>query len=411
MKKERLKLDDRINIQAAIAKGWTLSQIARMLKKSRSTVLREIINNSYYKECRHSCSHCALKCKDKTNCFQNDKCKKFIYYRCHKWKKFPYTCNSCPEVQYCSHLKRFYDCIKADEKSRRNRIEPRVNKKLTDEELKIIDEIVSNGVLKGQSLHHIYVTNFILQNICCERTIRRHLYKGHFTVKAHQLPRYVRYSHKYVHKEKKIRNVNRMLGRTFKDYNEFVKENPNLHIWQYDSVEGKEEDKKAVLTITFPKFRFQFGYLITKSSMVSVFNKLRKLQKLLKEKYKDIFQINLSDNGLEFTKFHEIEVDENGEVLCKTFFTTPYRFTDKASCERNHQFIRYLLPKGVSLDFLTQEKVDLMFSHINSYVRESNKNKTPYELMVESFGIEFLNLINITYIHPSDVNLKPSLIR
>ena len=82
------------------------------------------------------------------------------------------------------------------------------------------------------------------------------------------------------------------------------------------------------------------------------------------------------------------------------FFTNPYRSTDKASCERNHEFIRYVIPKGKSLDFLTQEKVELLFSHINSYVRESNKNKTPYDLMVERFGIEFMGLLVLSEFHP-----------
>ena len=52
------------------------------------------------------------------------------------------------------------------------------------------------------------------------------------------------------------------------------------------------------------------------------------------------------------------------------------------------------------LDFLTQEKVELLFSHINSYVRESNKNKTPYDLMVERFGIEFMGLLVLSEFHP-----------
>ena len=61
-KKKRLGHDDRINIQAAIAKGLTLAQAARLLGKSRSTVYREIANNATIKDCRHTCSHCAKSC-------------------------------------------------------------------------------------------------------------------------------------------------------------------------------------------------------------------------------------------------------------------------------------------------------------------------------------------------------------
>ena len=31
-----------------------------------------------------------------------------------------------------------------------------------------------------------------------------------------------------------------------------------------------------------------------------------------------------------------------------------------------------------------------MFSYINSYIRESKKDKTPYDMVLKKFGIEFL---------------------
>ncbi|MCQ2802621.1 MAG: IS30 family transposase [Bacilli bacterium] len=291
-------------------------------------------------------------------------------------------------------------------------MEPRVYSKISNLDMLAMDEELIHGIRdNGQSLHHLYVSSKLLQLTCCERTIRRYIYKGYMTVKAHELPRYVRYSHKYDYAKKKIVNVERMLGRTFSDFLNYVKENPDSKVWEYDSVVGKVEDKKAILTITFPQTRFQFGLLITKESYRSVNAKIRNLQSKLGNLYEQIFEVNLSDNGVEFTKFHELETDEYGVVVSKVFFTNPYKATDKPHCERNHEFVRYLIPKGVSLDFLTQEKVNLMFSHINSYVRASNKNKTPYELMFELFGEEFMNAIGIKRIRSKDVCLKPSLIR
>ena len=411
MIKERLDQNDRINLQAGIAKGYSLKFIAEQLKKSRSTIYREIINNCTYKDCRHTCSHCQLNCKDKTSKFKNGQCQIFVAFQCEHWKSFPYTCNNCKESQFCTNRKRYYDCVQANAESVKKRKEPRIYRNINNEDLSVINSIVTDGVKKGQSLHHIFVSNSNLQKICCERTIRRYVYRGYLSVKAHELPRYVRYSHKYDYKKKKIINVERMLGRTFSDYKKYVESHPDDNIFQYDSVEGKIDDKKAILTITYPEFRFQFGYFISKQNMMSVYKRIRNLQKLLGKRYEEIFQINLSDNGPEFSKFHEIETDKYGRNLCKVFFTNPYRSTDKASCERNHEFIRYVIPKGKSLDFLTQEKVELLFSHINSYVRESNKNKTPYDLMVERFGIEFMEIIGIKRIPPKDICLKPSLLR
>ena len=67
MSKKRLDHDDRINLQAGIAKGYLLRKIAEILGTSRSTIYREITNNCYYKDCRHTCNHCQLSCNYKTS--------------------------------------------------------------------------------------------------------------------------------------------------------------------------------------------------------------------------------------------------------------------------------------------------------------------------------------------------------
>ena len=58
MSKKRLDHDDRINLQAGIAKGYSLRMIAKILNKSRSTIYREIINNSYIRNCKKTFAHC-----------------------------------------------------------------------------------------------------------------------------------------------------------------------------------------------------------------------------------------------------------------------------------------------------------------------------------------------------------------
>ncbi|MCQ2802622.1 MAG: hypothetical protein MJ225_03025 [Bacilli bacterium] len=77
MSKARLMLDNRINLQAAINKNYSLEECSILLKKSRSTIYREIINNSYYKQCRHTCSHCSKSCPV-LKPFVKGECKNFM---------------------------------------------------------------------------------------------------------------------------------------------------------------------------------------------------------------------------------------------------------------------------------------------------------------------------------------------
>ncbi len=78
--------------------------------------------------------------------------------------------------------------------------------------------------------------------------------------------------------------------------------------------------REIVNNRTCPEFRFQFGFLITKQSASSVLRKVRKLQKLLGERYWGIFQVNLSDDGVEFGRFHEIEGPAGGDSRLLYYF-------------------------------------------------------------------------------------------
>lgn len=413
-KKARLTLDDRINLQAALAKGTSLRDVCQLLKKNRTTIYRELNNYCYIKSVSRTCSHCSKLqfCRDNGIVFPKyaKECKDYEELKCFRLKKYPYVCNGCHLTNSCRNDKHYYDCLKAESMSLKNRITTRKKKLISQEKIRYINQIVSPLIIdKGQSIHHVYITNPSLHKICSERTIRRLIYDHYLDAKAHHLPRFVRFEHKsqyaYI-RESKIANIERMFQRTFTDFTKYVKRNPNLSVVQYDSVIGKIDDEQAILTITFPKERFQFGKLIKKSDPLSVLQTMHYLFKLVGyDKAREIFAINLADNGMEFSRFHNLE-----RYDVRVYFTNPYRSVDKAVCERNHQFIRYIIPKGKTLNNLTQSDVNLMFSHINSYIRESNQNKTPYELITERFGPELVELIGIKHVNPQDVILKPKLL-
>ena len=84
--------------------------------------------------------------------------------------------------------------------------------------------------------------------------------------------------------------------------------------------------------------------------------------------------------------------------------------------ERNHEFIRLVLPKGTayteptSFDGLTQDMASLMMSHVNSYVRDGLGDRTPYDLFAAEFGEDVAALFGIVRVAANDVTLKPSLL-
>ena len=79
--------------------------------------------------------------------------------------------------------------------------------------------------------------------------------------------------------------------------------------------------------------------------------------------------------------------------------------------ENNHEFIRDIIPKKQNMKNLTQDKLNLMFSHINSVPRKSLGGKTPYEAFEFFYGKETLDKLNIQKIEKDKVTLQPYLLK
>ena len=74
------------------------------------------------------------------------------------------------------------------------------------------------------------------------------------------------------------------------------------------------------------------------------------------------------------------------------------------------KYIRYIIPKGTSMDNYTQSDIDLMMSHINSTAREVLNFAIPYDMASIYLGMDTMNKLGFSKIHPDDIILKPYLI-
>lgn len=408
----------RIKIEHYLNENYSYRKIAELLNVNVSTISREvkrnirtysISNHMVVVECIHKDNCERLKGSSKSKmCSIN--CPDYELRKCDRFstKNAKPVCNSCPNNAKCKLARKKYIANVANNKYElRIILRPKI--RITQEQFDFINKLFSEKMAKGQSISVIY-QNHKDEIMISENTVRNYLKRG--LLKSNQLdmirPRFT--ANKSV-KRRVIKNVDLLNGRTYEDYINYTKEKDIL-IVQLDTVVGKLVDNKKILTIHWPSFHFQIGILLEKLSPAFVNNALMELKnKLGLETYKILFQVILTDNGIEFSLLDEIENDENGELITKVFFCDPYKSSQKGSCERNHEFIRYVLPKGVSFDNLNQKDVDLIFSHINSTPRNSLGFKTPFELFKTAFGIEVLRILNINEINKDDVHLKPELIK
>ena len=109
-------------------------------------------------------------------------------------------------------------------------------------------------------------------------------------------------------------------------------------------------------------------------------------EKLSPEVFCRIMPLLLGDNGSEFSNPSALEKDPEGNDRTRVFYCDPSAPFQKGSAERNHEFIRMFVPKGKPFDNRTQDEIDLMMNHINSYKRPGLGNRSPYEMMAFLYG-------------------------
>lgn len=213
-------------------------------------------------------------------------------------------------------------------------------------------------------------------------------------------------------KLKKRKETTNYAGRTYTDYLKYKIQYPNIPTTEMDTVYNNQSGP-YIQTFIFENTAFMIGILHNSKTVDSMSETLNKFQNTLTDKeYKSLFTLLLTDRGTEFAKPQQFEINmKTGEIRSKIFYCDPQQSSQKPHVENNHNFIREILPNGQDWSHLTQDKIDLMFSHINSTPRESLGSKTPYEVFTYIYGKELADKLNIQKIAKDEVNTNPRLLK
>lgn len=417
-----LTYEQRCAIQTLLEQKKSISYIASSIGKSPSTISREIRNRTEFGkltnndcalrvECKKTqvcgSTSCKRLCRSRKCCIRY--CKDYVKVECPDLKKPPHVCNGCVKRGMCHYNKRFYDAKNAEKKYRETLRCTRDGFDLTGEQIEMIDTLVSPLILKGLSPFHIKQTLGDKLPIS-ESTIRRMIDRNELSArnidlrnKVKRRPRSKRKMHNEIPLVSKV-------GHFYKDYLRYISDN-DVFCVQMDCVEGCRQDSAVLLTLHFPIFHMQLAFIMEEHTSKNVVATLDKIEDALgPELFAEVFQVILTDNGHEFSDITGIERSVYGGIRTKVFFCDPNRSDEKGACENNHKLIRYVIPKGTSLDSLTQEKVHLMMNHINSYCRKGIHGKTPYALAMNVLPEDFFILLGLEEIPSEEVNLTPSLL-
>lgn len=429
-KNKHMNLEARTTIQTELDKGTSFKEIGSILGKDCTTISKEIRRHirkektgamgRAFNDClinvRRECSLHSVcsKCSSLSNrpCWScgrcTDSCISYVPYSCPKLKKPPYVCNACKDRPKCALEKSFYRASHAQKQSDLLRSQSRSGFALSEQELSRLDQIVSPLLLKGQSLHHIAIHHED-ETMVSERSLYTYVNSGLFSARNIDMPRTVRMRpRKGKKKSIKVDKACRV-GRSYKDLQKFMEENPLLPVRQLDSLEGVKGGP-VLLTIHFVQQELQLAFLRPSNDSQSVIDIFERLyHELRPDVFMEIFPVLLADNGSEFSNPKALEFDKQGSRRTHMFYCDPSAPYQKGSCENNHEMIRRCIPKGVDIGQYTQEQINLMMSHINSYARPNLGNKSPYDVFAFQYGEKILETFGLAKIPADEIILTPKV--
>lgn len=414
-----LTVQERIIIEKGIENGSTKAAIALTIGKDKSTVGKEI---KKHRELVHKSSY-KINCANMKNCSHNhvcDNCADFKPFTCNRRDRSPGACNGCSKYTHCRYDKYRYKADFSHKKYREDLVDSRTGINMSYEECKAMADIIVPLIKAGHSPYHI-VTNHPELNIS-EKTLYNYIENGIFRefglldidlrIKTKR-----KITKKASNKYKKREDKKYLNGRTYDDFINYTAENKNLSVVEMDTVYNNGSTGPFMQTFKFLDYSFMFIVYQEEKTVKSMVEGVDLLEKILgKDLFNEEVAIIKTDRGSEFCDAEGFEKEENESRRTRIFYCDPMASGQKGSLENNHKEIRYICPKENDLKDLglnSQEKANLIVSHINSQSKEHLKGKSPLEVMefmnpalyqkFKDFGIERINKDNIV--------LKPYLLK
>ena len=142
--------------------------------------------------------------------------------------------------------------------------------------------------------------------------------------------------------------------------------------WEVDTVLGNSQSGPCVVTLVERKTGFTAMGLLARRAAPEL---NARLEELIHRQQRLVRTIT-ADNG---TEFHSDKALER-RVRTKFSFATPHHSWERGTNENTNGLIRQYLPKGVSMDHLTQEDCDRIATKLNRRPRKRYNWRTPEEL-------------------------------
>lgn len=334
-----LKESERYKIEVLLADRKDVGEIARLLRRSKSTIYREIG-------------------RGKVTRLWYDLSERLVYRA------------NVGQAEY--------------EKRGRNKERPlKIGKDKELEayiRLKLIDERFSPDAIIGS----IKVSGLKFTGMICTKTLYNYIDKGiFFGISNKDLWQ------KRKKKRRKYRPVGRVswtnrMCRSIEKRPRVVEKRLGYGHWEGDTLKGPSGAKTSLITLTERKSREEIIIKVDQASQENVKVAFDGLEQKYGQVFKSKFKSITFDNGSEFLGWRSLEVSILGKGRRTTiYFAHSFSSWERGTNENHNRMIRRFIPKGMDIADLTESKINDIEDWMNNYPRKILGYKTPKQVASE----------------------------
>lgn len=154
--------------------------------------------------------------------------------------------------------------------------------------------------------------------------------------------------------------------------------------WEGDLVVGKREKSAVLLTLTERLTRQEIIVKLPSKHGEEVAKAFNRLERKLGARFYKTFKSITFDNGSEFQKYELIEKScLRKKKRFEIYYAHPYCSGERGSNENNNRMIRRWIPKGMSIDSISNEFIQNVEDWLNNYLRPMFGYKSSNVVLLE----------------------------
>ena len=336
---KHLKESERYKIEVLLADRKTVAEIAKLLRRNKATIYREIERGIVVR-------------------LQSDLTEKTAY-RAH-----------VGQAEY-------------EKRGRNKERSLKIGKDKDLEEyirMKLVHERFSPDAIIGG----IKISDRRFTGMICTKTLYNYIDKGVFSgISNGNLWQKRNKKHRKYRPIGRVSRTNR-LCRSIEKRPLLIEKRDDYGHWEGDTVKGRRGSKTSLITLTERKSREEIIIKVTRASQEAIKAAIDDLERKYGLGFKSKFKSITFDNGVEFLDWRSLEISILGKGRRTTiYFAHSFSSWERGTNENHNRMIRRFVPKGTNIADVTETEIKEIEDWMNNYPRKILAYKTPRQVVAE----------------------------